>query len=146
MSYVKGTVYRIICLTHPGIQYIGSTFNQLRWRWQSHKKDYKQYLKGIGGEISIFPYFTELGIENFKIIKIKDYIVYAEHKLDKKHLSVYEQLWINKLKCVNKIAAFNPLLITSPDVIIYPPKEFFNNIILDLTLPSQKIDDPDTKI
>ena len=106
--YINGHIYRIICLIHPKIQYVGSTFNELRHRWQSHKSDYKKYLNG-GRECAIYPYFEQYGIENFKMIKIKDYIVYAENKKDHKHLSAYEQLWINKLKCVNKNAAFNPL-------------------------------------
>ena len=110
MPYAQGIIYRIICLTHPEIQYIGSTFNQLRWRWQQHKGKYKQYLKGKGRECSIYPYFTQYGIKNFKIIKIKDYIAYRENQTDNKHLSAYEQLWINKLKCINKNHAFNPLL------------------------------------
>ena len=109
MPYAKGTVYRIICLIDPKIQYIGSTFNELRWRWQSHKRDYKQYLKNLHSEVAIYPYFKELGIENFKMIKIKDYIVYRENQKDHKHLSAYEQLWINKLKCVNKRPAFMPI-------------------------------------
>ena len=108
MPYAKGTVYRIICINDPKIQYIGSTFNELRWRWQSHKDKYKQYLKG-GKFISIYKYFTKYGLDNFKIIKIKDYLVYRENQRDHKHLSVYETLWCNKIKCINKYIPFNPL-------------------------------------
>jgi hypothetical protein len=83
------------------IRYIGSTFNLLRYRWSIHKSKYK-----IQKGCSIYPYFDKYGIESFKIQLIKEYKVYADHDKDHKHLSVYEQLWINKLKCVNKQAAF----------------------------------------
>ena len=49
------------------------------------------------------------GIQNFKIILIKEYMVYREHKKDHRHLFVYEQLWINKMKCINIQCAINPL-------------------------------------
>ena len=107
--YINGHIYRIVCLIDPKIQYVGSTFNELRHRWQSHKADYKNYLKNFHSKVAIYPYFTQYGIENFKIIKIKDYIVYAENKKDHKHLFAYEQLWINKLKCINEMTVFNPL-------------------------------------
>lgn len=109
MPYVRGTVYRLICLSHPEIQYVGSTFDELRYRFRNHKDGYKSYLNGKYDKISIFHYFTEYGLDNFKIVKIKDYIVYRENQKDHKHLNAYEQLWINKLKCVNKYHAFNPL-------------------------------------
>ncbi|GMF36438.1 unnamed protein product [Phytophthora lilii] len=49
--------------------------------------------------VSIFEHFDRHGIEQFKIILIKEYEV-----ADKTHLRAYEQLWINKLRhsCVNK--------------------------------------------
>jgi len=107
MSYSTGTVYKIICSLDERIIYIGSTFNQLRHRWQTHKKNYKQYLNGKLRCVSIYPYFTKYGIENFKILKVKDYEVYRENKADSRHLHVYEQLWINKTKgCVNKNSPF----------------------------------------
>ena len=107
--YINGTIYMIIYCLDPSIIYVGSTFDKLKYRWQNHKTGYKQYLKEKNSEFAIYPYFKQYGMENFKMIKIKDYIVYAENKKDHKHLSVYEQLWINKLKCVNKVSAFNPL-------------------------------------
>jgi hypothetical protein len=36
------------------------------------------------------------------MILIKEYQVYADNKKDHKHLEAYEQLWINKIKCVNQ--------------------------------------------
>ena len=111
MSYVIGIVYMIYYKLDPKLRYIGSTYLELLERWKNHLKHYKEYLNEKGGEVAIYPYFTELGVENFEIIKIKDYLVYKANERDRKHLSVYEQLWINKNKniCVNKYAAFNPI-------------------------------------
>ena len=108
MSYSTGIVYKIVCTQDSGIVYIGSTFNLLRQRWQTHKYGYKKYLEGNKGTyVSIFSYFEKFGIENFKILKIKKYECCREHMADHKHLHMYEQLWINKTKgCVNKVNPF----------------------------------------
>ena len=108
MTYSTGTVYKIVCSLDENIIYIGSTFNQPRHRWQQHKNNYKKYLdRKKNSYVSIFPYFEKIGIENFKIMKIKDYECYRGNKADSKHLHAYEQLWINKTRCVNKISAFS---------------------------------------
>ena len=104
-----GRVYKIINSIDNEI-YVGSTFNQLRHRWQGHKQDYKQWINGKSRcKCSIFDKFKLLGIENFKIMLIKEYLVYREHKKDFKHLHSKEQLWINKLKCINVQCSFNPI-------------------------------------
>ena len=102
--YSKGIVYKIVCNLND-VVYIGSTFNELRHRWSNHKAQFKSWLEGKGGCVSIFPYFKEHGIENFTIIKIKEYTVCRENSKDRRHISVYEQLWINKTRCINKINA-----------------------------------------
>lgn len=104
----KGIVYRIVCLSHPDIQYVGSTFNTLRQRWQCHKKSYTKWMKEDKkrGKCSIYPYFEQYGIEDFKILLIKEYQCVSETNKDHLHLSTYEQLWINKITCVN---IYNPL-------------------------------------
>jgi hypothetical protein len=98
-----GTIYRIEFKEDPDIRYIGSTVNELKYRWKQHKNDFSKYKKGKGNLASIYPYFEKYGIENFGITAIKRYAV-----CDKKHLRVYEQLWMNKLKCVNHYSAFSP--------------------------------------
>lgn len=83
------SVYKIIHI-QSDIVYVGSTMSrELKHRWKSHKNR--------KNGTSIQPYFEEFGIENFRIIKIKEYKV-----VDNKHLRAYEQLWMNKLQCVNK--------------------------------------------
>jgi len=107
LGYAKGCVYKIICKTDCEIVYIGSTFNKPSKRWEQHKNDYNKWINDPKKySLSIYPYFRDIGIDNFKLIKIKEYEVYRADRLDRKHLSVYEQLWINKTKCVNKQAAF----------------------------------------
>ena len=117
--YSKGIVYKIVCNLND-VVYIGSTFNELRHRWSHHKRLFKAWLEGKRRGCSIFPYFKEYGIENFTIIKIKEYTVYRENNKDRIHLNVYEQLWINKTKCVNKNNAI-PYLYKKQQ-----QKEFYN--------------------
>jgi hypothetical protein len=103
-----GSVYKIIH-NQSDIVYVGSTFlSFLRHRFQHHKDSYKKYLKGKY-TCAIYPYFEKYGIENFKIILIKKYAVYCDNRDDSRHLRVYEQLWINKLNCININSAFQPL-------------------------------------
>jgi group I intron endonuclease len=93
-----GRIYKIIH-NQSNLVYVGSTFNILRQRWATHKASYKR-----GYKISIYPYFLKYGIENFKMILIKEYQVE-----NRAHMEAYEQLWINKLKPINKQCAFNLL-------------------------------------
>jgi len=104
--YCEGLIYRIVCNLNTDIQYIGSTFNELRYRWKSHKGYYKNWLEKKTNKCSIYPYFKQYGIGNFSILPIKKYIVYREHLKDTRHLRVYEQLWISKSKCVNERNTF----------------------------------------
>ena len=97
-----GKVYKIICTQSDDV-YIGSTFNTLRDRWMAHKNRYKQYQKNNSRNMSIHTYFDKYGIDNFKIILIKEYEV-----IDRNHLETKEQLWLNKLKNINTQSAFNP--------------------------------------
>jgi len=101
MNIAKGHIYIIFCNVNPKIYYVGSTFNELKQRWNSHKK---------GKSCSINKYINEYGIENFTLKLIKSYDVYREHKKDTKHLRAWEQLWINKFRnSCNQVHSFNPL-------------------------------------
>ncbi len=105
MEYATGRVYIIIYNLNPKIFYIGSTYNILKQRFSKHKSHFVE-----GKNCSIYPYFEKYGIENFTMKLIKEYQVVREHAKDNKHLSVYETLWINKIKGnVNKALPFNPL-------------------------------------
>jgi hypothetical protein len=102
-NYKTGRIYKIVCNLSDDV-YIGSTFNRLSDRFRRHKYGFNQYLNNKSYEMSIYPLFKQYGVENFTIILIKEYLV-----CDKKHLLMYEQLWINKLNCVNKVIAFQLL-------------------------------------
>ena len=107
MVYSIGHIYKIICSLDNNFIYIGSTFNELRHRFSKHKENYKCWIDN--GRTTKFKHtyydlVDKYGFENFKIIKIKSYLVYRENNKDRKHLSVYETLWINKTKnCINRI-------------------------------------------
>lgn len=101
MSNLKyGKVYKIIH-NQSDIIYIGSTFNTLRDRLYRHNNAYNKSLNNKHSNISIYKYFEQYGVNNFKIILIKEYEV-----VDRKHLQSKEQLWINITKCINKNSAF----------------------------------------
>ena len=107
-NYKIGRVYKIINRLTTDI-YIGSTFSTLNERWRGHKKKYNKLLKKNITKCSIYDKFKKYDIQNFKIILIKEYLCYREHNKDFKHLHSKEQLWINKMKCINKVCAFNPI-------------------------------------
>ena len=90
-----GKIYKIIT-GQTDLTYIGSTFDSLSGRWTNHKNKYKEFKKNNKNKLSIHNLFDKYGVNNFKIILIKDYKV-----CDRKHLEAYEQLWINKLNCCN---------------------------------------------
>ena len=99
-DYKLGRIYKVITRESNDI-YIGSTFNELRHRFIMHKRCYNNSLKDRG--VSIRHLFNNYGINNCKIVLIKEYVV-----VDKRHLEVYEALWICKLNkyCVNQNIPF----------------------------------------
>lgn len=98
---IQGLVYKIIHLD-SNICYIGSTCDSVSGRWRTHKYGYKRWTdnKGKCNTIAIYPHFEQYGIDRFKMVSIKSYEV-----VDRDHLRVYEQLHINRNKCVNQYAA-----------------------------------------
>lgn len=102
MSETKvGRIYKIVC-TQSDHCYVGSTFNTIRDRFHGHKGAYATWLKDEStAKCSIYPYFKQFGVANFRMILIKEYEV-----VDRTHLEVYEALWISKLTCVNKNVPF----------------------------------------
>lgn len=92
MLYKKGKIYKIVH-NQSNLCYVGSTFDELRNRWQNHKRAAKCDKQK---PCCIHKYLQQYGPENFKCILIKEYNV-----VDKYHLRAYEQLWINKLNSIN---------------------------------------------
>ena len=121
---------------NPDIRYIGSSFNcRTRNRWSVHKTDYK----ANRSDYSIYKYFDEYGIDNFTFKILKYYKC-----VDKKHLCMYEQLYMNKLKNINQKSAFcihKKISKKAADKKYYyknqmeisiKKKEYYNNKKLDL--------------
>lgn len=78
---------------------------RLTTRFKRHKKGYSSWINGYTkGKCSICPYFKQYGIKNFKCVELKKYKVTCT-----KHLSAYEQIWLNKIKNINKNMVFNPI-------------------------------------
>jgi hypothetical protein len=97
-----GRIYKII--SGQGDEcYVGSTFQSLTYRWRDHKTCYKHYKQGKEkvSYVASYDLFDKYGVDNCAIILIKEYEV-----CDRRHMEAYEQLWINKLNCINKHSAF----------------------------------------
>src|SRR5271166_4040637 len=101
-TYTIGRIYCIEYIENPNVRYVGSTFQSLDKRYARHRTMYNQWCADETKKcISCFPYFREYGIDNFRIVLIKEYDV-----IDRKHLVSKEQLWMNKLRNINIMAAF----------------------------------------
>lgn len=90
---MRGKVYKIICSVSEKF-YIGSTLNELRTKWSQHKAKYKKWLNNNNESdgYCLLNFMRGIGdVKKFNIILIKEYDV-----ADRKHLSAYESLWINK--------------------------------------------------
>lgn len=97
-----GRIYKIVH-SQSDIVYVGITMDRLSKRWTAHKNLYVKE-KCKNSNITIYEHMVKHGVDQFKIMLIKEYDV-----IDSNHLKVYETLWMNKLKCVNKIPSFNPM-------------------------------------
>ena len=94
-----GRIYNVISGRGDEV-YIGSTFNQLNNRFRDHKSRYKQ-----GAKYSITELFNKYGVNNCRIILLKEYAV-----IDKRHLETKELLWIKKLNAINRYEPCGGLL------------------------------------
>ena len=119
--YKIGIIYQIYNINDPKIHYIGSSFNDISIRWQDHVSDYNKYLKDDRKPAStIYPYFKEFDIKNFEIRELSEYKVTCNA-----HLKMYEQLYINKYKPVNRINPFN--ILANVDRKNYQKQHYINH-------------------
>ena len=95
-----GRIYKIVS-GQTSECYVGSTFSELRYRFRQHKDNYKSWKNGKPNGCTSFDLFDKYGLDNCHMILIKEYEIE-----DRKHLQMYEQLWINRLKSINKFSAF----------------------------------------
>ena len=62
MTYLIGRIYKIVH-NQSNLVYVGSTFDEIKYRWRSHKNNYNNYSKGNKhSNTSIYKYFKEYGI------------------------------------------------------------------------------------
>ena len=71
-DYSKGQIYKITDVGQTKC-YIGSTIQQLCYRMASHRANYKNYLDGKYTFVSVFSLFEEFGVENCKMVWVKDF-------------------------------------------------------------------------
>ena len=98
-DYSKGQIYKI---TDIGMNkcYIGSTVQKLCYRMTQHKISYRDYLEGKTRYCSSFSLFTEFGIENCKIVWIKDFACNSKKELEAEEGRIQQET-----DCVNKRVA-----------------------------------------
>ena len=103
--YRVGHVYKIYSELNDTEIYIGSTMQLLKYRFDKHKKSYDEYNQQLQTKrITCYDIFDKYDVDTCKIELIKSYPI-----CDRKHLFMYEQLYINKLRCINKMTAFQIL-------------------------------------
>ena len=95
--YSKGQIYKIVDVGYNKC-YIGSTTETLSKRMERHRSKYNSYKKGTTNNyIASFDIFNEFGVENCKIIWIKDYPCGS-----RKELEAEEGEHQKNTDCVNK--------------------------------------------
>jgi ribosome-interacting GTPase 1 len=97
MDYQKGKIYKIE--SHLGDKiYIGATTKEyLSQRMTAHRKNYKRWKNGNGGNVRSYELFEEYGIENCHIILLELCPCNSKDEMNAK-----EAHYIRTLTCVNK--------------------------------------------
>jgi hypothetical protein len=100
MSIRTGRILKLQATTGTEI-FVESTFGQIRERLRQHKKRYQEYLNGERDYCTLFKLFDKYGADNIKATIIKEYAVVADTAHDKRHISIFENLWCKKLHAIN---------------------------------------------
>ena len=95
-GYEKGQIYKVVDVGFH-MCYIGSTTEKLVKGFGRHRRQYRSYLLGKWGKITVFDIFDKYGIENCKIYWIEEYPCSS-----KKELEAREGEHIKNTKCVKK--------------------------------------------
>ncbi len=98
-DYSKGQIFKIV---DTGLTkcYIGSTIQPLCYRMTGHKVHYRNYSDGKAKYCSSFSLFNEFGIENCKIVWVKDFPCNSKKELDAEEGKIQQET-----ECVNKVVA-----------------------------------------
>jgi hypothetical protein len=100
VNYGNGKIYKIepICDHDENEVYIGSTTKRLLCqRMDTHRADYKLWLKGGRGKVMSFKLFDKYGVENCIITLLETARVRTKDQLKAKEVH-----FIQTIKCVNK--------------------------------------------
>ena len=82
-KFQQGKIYKI---TDKGANkmYIGSTYQELKDRFNNHRYMYHLYLKGNFNYVSVFMIFEEFGIENCEIKLLEVYPCETQDELPRR--------------------------------------------------------------
>ena len=97
--YEHGKIYMItdIAMTK---KYIGSTTESLKKRFERHRSKYPEYLQGGADNTRSYWLFDEFGVENCKILLIKNFPCSSKEELEREEGNV-----IRESDCINKKVA-----------------------------------------
>lgn len=98
-----GRVYKIYpSKSKEGEIYIGSTTQRLDSRFSQHICFYKAWKNGKRYKTKSYDLFEKYGIDSCVIELVQEYKI-----VDRLHLRVYEQLWLNKYRTMKDIKVVN---------------------------------------
>ena len=98
VDYTKSKIYKIESITGEGLVYIGSTTRDyLSHVLSGHHEDYKNYKKGIRGNVRSFELFDEYGFENCRIVLIEEFKANNINELKQRVAH-----FISSMDCINK--------------------------------------------
>ena len=96
-KYQKGQIYKIVDVGYNKC-YIGSTIETLSNRMAKHRNHYKDYVNKTGKvRTKSFDLFDEFGVENCKIVWVKDYPCNSRKELEAEEGRIQQET-----DCVNK--------------------------------------------
>ena len=98
-DYSKGQIYKITDMGQTKC-YIGSSIQKLCKRMASHRRDYKKFLIGQYHYCSVFDLFDEFGVENCKIVWVKNHPCNSKEELEAE-----EGKHQKENQCVNRFIA-----------------------------------------
>ena len=101
---MKGFVYSLTSIETQDI-YIGSTRQELKWRFSDHKAGYKSYVNNIGNWVCSFEIFQKCSPDTIKInlleeIEFKD--IQDLLKAEQKWMDFYKENLVNKHTAIQK--------------------------------------------
>ena len=99
VNYQNGQIYKIVDVGFNEC-YIGSSCEGLKKRFQRHKDHHKEYQKGKCNYMTSSYLFDKYGIENCRIIWIKDYPCGSKKELEAEEGRIQQET-----ECVNKYQA-----------------------------------------